>query len=68
MADERLKEIIQLASKLDWLIKNPNGYPLMCLSEVEKCMLAMDDNVELNRMRKWAEDKEKRDVLLGDKE
>jgi hypothetical protein len=28
----------------------------MQLSEVEKCMLAMTDNFELDRMRKWYEE------------
>jgi len=57
---ERLKEIIKLADKLKW-IYNPDktSYPLMQLSEVEKCMLAMTDDFELDRMRKWVEEQDK---------
>ena len=57
---ERLKEIIKLAEKLKWIYP-PLGtsYPLMQLSEVEKCMLAMTDDFELDRMRKWVEEQEK---------
>jgi len=51
--EKRLIEIIKIANKLKWLQNNSNGYPLMQLSEVEKCMLAMNDDVELNRMRIW---------------
>jgi len=56
--EERLKEIIALAVKLKWILPKMNftTYPLMQLSEVEKCMLAMVDDFELVRMRKWAEE------------
>lgn len=51
---ERLKEIIEIAHKLGWIYPpNKTSYPLMQLSEVEKCMLAMVDEFELKRMRKW---------------
>ncbi len=50
---ERLKEIIEIAYKLKWITPNPSGYPLMQLSEVEKCMVALVDDFELNRMRQW---------------
>ena len=53
MDKERLKEIIKIAYKFNWLVPNQKGYPLMELSEVEKCMVAMYDDFELNRMRKW---------------
>ena len=53
MNEERLKEIIQIAHKIGWTQENPSGYPLMQLSEVEKCMIAMYDDFELGRMRKW---------------
>jgi len=68
--EKRLKEIIQIAGKLGWIrplnepkIEAPeagNGslfvpsYPLMQLSEVEKCMLAMVNDDELKRLREWA--------------
>ena len=53
---ERLKEIIKLAIELKWILpSNKTPYPLMQLSEVEKCMLAMTDDFELDRMRKWVE-------------
>jgi len=51
--EERLKEIVKIAYKLGWLNPNPTGYPLMQLSEVEKCMLAMVDDPELHKMRMW---------------
>ena len=60
---ERLKEIIALATKLNWTYPQKQGtitfpgrtlsYPLMQLSEVEKCMVAMVDDLELDRMRQW---------------
>ena len=51
---ERLKEITKIADKLKWLSppKERESYPTMQLSEVEKCMMAMYDDSELNRMRK----------------
>jgi len=59
--NERLKEIIKIAYKIDWIKLNPNGYPLMQLSEVEKCMIAMNDDFELNAMRKWYEKAKSKD-------
>lgn len=56
---ERLQEITKIAKALGWIypIEQPNtrhfSYPLMQLSEVEKCMIAMNDDKELERMRKW---------------
>lgn len=53
---KRLKEIIKMADKLKWVYPpNNTSYPLMQLSEVEKCMLAMVDDFELERMRDWCE-------------
>lgn len=54
---QKLIEIIGLAEKLHWLEKNPKGYPLMQLSEVEKCMIAMIDSDQLNQMRFWVDPK-----------
>lgn len=48
----RLKEIIKIAHHLGW-IGAGNTYPLMQLSEVEKCMIAMVDDFELGRFREW---------------
>lgn len=57
-AVERLKEIIRCAYELDWLKQPERGssdsYPSMQLSEVEKCMLAMLDDLELERLKRWA--------------
>lgn len=53
MNEDRLKEIIKIAAKLKWITPNPKGYPLMQLSEVEKCMVALYDDFELERMRDW---------------
>lgn len=61
MADERLKEIIKIAHKLGWMEDNPKGYPLMQLLEVEKCMVAMENDIDLNRMRNWYEKQVKKD-------
>lgn len=62
MSEQRLMEIVNLALKLGWVIEPkyaaiPVSYPLMQLSEVEKCMLAMVDDFELERMRKWVGEK-----------
>ena len=61
MTDEdktRVQEIIKLARKLKWAIKSPDHFlPLFQLSEVEKCMLAMVDDTELERMRTWVKNK-----------
>ena len=58
---DRLKEIIKLADKLKWIYPpNKTSYPLMQLSEVEKCMIAMIDDFEFNRMKKWVDE-------IGDK-
>ena len=60
---ERLKEIIRLAKELGWTIEWATqcpllkaSYPLMQLSEVEKCMVALVDDVELERMRTWVKE------------
>lgn len=54
---KRLKEIIKIAYRLKWTYPpNKTSYPLMQLSEVEKCMIAMVDDFELGRMRKWYKD------------
>ena len=53
---EKINEIICMAEKLGWLSAPPTGkisYPIMQLSEVEKCMLAMVDEGHLNRMKAW---------------
>ncbi len=50
---ERMKEIIRIANILNWINPPQGGYPLMQLSEVEKCMLAMVDDFELERMKDW---------------
>jgi hypothetical protein len=50
---ERLKEVIKIAHALQWIEPAQTSYPLMQLSEVEKCMLAMVSDAELNRMREW---------------
>jgi len=60
---ERLKEIIKIADKLKWIYPpTKTSYPLMQLSEVEKCMIAMVDDFELERMRKWYKDGEDRSL------
>jgi len=56
MSRERLKEIILLAHKLNWVYPNDKGYPLMQLSEVEKCMVAMIDDSAFTLMRAWGND------------
>lgn len=57
---DRLKEIIQIAHKLKWIYPpNKTSYPLMQLSEVEKCMIAMYDDPELERMRDWVKESQR---------
>ena len=64
---ERLKEIIKIADKLKWIYPPnswmENTYPLMQLSDVEKCMIAMVDDFELERMRKWYEEELKKEEI-----
>ena len=65
--EEKLKEIIKWAHTLKWVfpattIKGSDAqdfyssYPLMIMSEVEKCMLAMLDDEYYERMKKWYEE------------
>ena len=60
----RLSEVINLARKLKWISPIPKGYnlrfsyELMQLSEVEKCMIAMFDDNQLQRMRDWVKQDE----------
>ena len=72
MADkqkDRLVKIIELAHKLNWIFPPIQGqsYPTMMLSEVEKCMLAMVDDNEFERMNKYIKDANQypRDRLLS---
>lgn len=70
-ANERVREVMELAKKLGWIWHGDNraryhklheerpSYPLMQLSEVEKCMLAMVDDQELKRMRQWVREGKK---------
>ena len=55
---DRLVKIIELAYKLNWVFLPIKGqsYPTMMLSEVEKCMLAMVDDSEFERMNKYIKD------------
>lgn len=60
---DRLNEIIKIADKLGWIYpKNISkisvSYPLMQLSDVEKCMDAMVNDFELERMRTWEKENE----------
>lgn len=56
--EERIKEIINIAIKLKWVLpkRGNDSYPTMQISEVEKCMLAMVNDIDLERMRKWFEE------------
>ncbi len=54
--EKRMKKIINLANKLGWVsppAKN-QSYPVMMISEVEKCMIAMTNDNELERIEDWA--------------
>lgn len=58
MSKYRLKEIIKKAFKLGWIFTHSNENKVflgsaMLITDVEKCMLAMTDDFELNRMRQW---------------
>lgn len=52
---DRLIEIMHIARKLSWFYDNPNGYPLMQGSEVEKCILMAMDDAELQTYREAAD-------------
>ena len=58
----RIIEVMRMAQKLGW-IKPPNhkppydSYPTMQLSEVEKCMLAIMNPSDFDRMRMWCGEK-----------
>lgn len=75
MKDEdnrRLKEVIKMAYTLKWITPTRKGmsYPEMQLSEVEKCMIAMWDDNEFNKMREWYNQemtKQKAEELSGGK-
>lgn len=54
IAIDRLKEIMDIATKLNWIFESNTSYPTMECSEVEKCMLAMINDQELERLRDWA--------------
>jgi len=57
MNEQRLKEIIEMAYKLGWIKQEKKGYPTMQLSEIEKCMTALYDDFEMNRMKEWCKQK-----------
>lgn len=58
----RIVEVIHLADKLKWIYPIEKfgvsniSYPLMELSEVEKCMIAMVDNTQFENMKQWVEE------------
>ena len=59
--EERILEILGFAYKLGWTAKHPDYLlRIMQRSEIEKCMLAMVDDAELERMRTWAKEKDAR--------
>lgn len=59
LVKERVTQVIKLAEELGWFypIEQPNknhySYPIMQLSEVEKCMIAMIDQNQFNQMKVW---------------
>ena len=54
----RLANIIRIANKLGWIF--PEDYNkdklLMQLEDVEKCMIAMEDDIEYNRFIQWGKE------------
>lgn len=48
---DRIREIIKITHTLGWINKTQ-----MLLADIEKCMYAMVDDFELNRMREWYKD------------
>lgn len=66
---ERLKEIIQLADKLKWIQPKRCGesYPSMQLSEIEKCMIALYDDKQLERLRNWVNEESQSFSSVGGK-
>ncbi len=65
--EEAVKEIIKIAQNLKWITPQKIGYPTMQLSEVEKCMLAMVNVYDLDRMRGWEKDLKKQNFDTKDK-
>ena len=57
LIENRIKEVIRLAEKLGWIQSNNSGYPLLQLSEVEKCMIAMVNQDQFNQMKIWCGEK-----------
>ena len=60
--EKRLVEIIEIANKLGWVVPPINGqsYPTMMLSEVEKCMLAMVDDDQFQRIKNYIKENDER--------
>ena len=65
-----LKDVI--GRHKDWLQKNPTGYPLMQLSEVEKCMLEAIQEVlkmkEEEKMKEFNLSEKIREVIITENE
>ncbi len=62
--DKKIVDIIKKAHKLGWLQANPKGYPLMQLSEVEKCILAVLDEDYMKKINLWVKETEEREKRL----
>jgi hypothetical protein len=53
----KVKDVIQKAKKLDWIIVF-QGQPYMHIADVEKTIIALLDEKQMERMNKWVEEKE----------
>jgi len=53
----KVKDVIQKAKKLDW-IAIFQGEPYMHIADVEKTIIALLDEKQMERMDKWVEEKE----------
>lgn len=60
---QRLIEVLKLADVLGWVSPSISSYPLMQISEVEKCMIAMVDDNQLEQMREWVKNEPLRKLL-----
>ena len=63
--NQQINNIINMALKLGWIdIDKSKPYPVMQISEVEKCMLAMVNDWDYNRMVDLVNQLEKKNVTL----
>ena len=53
--DDKIVDVIKKVSKLGW-IRRKSGEPLMHLADVEKTIIALFDESEMERIDEWIKD------------